>query len=219
MTYYDGFYLLLSLCCDKGMKVRALSPLHRKMGAAIREHRTSIGLTQEDFAERIECRIAYVGSVERGQQNIRISTLDLFFAGLNSQPRERPALAVKPQTTRQARIALLEYLAKTLGLTTPHFSPALGSSRSHEKAHDEAHDTVNPSERRILEACLTSSRSAPDLLRTLGYTSRTGNFKRGLNHLIRMGLLELIMPDRPRSKNQKYLLTDKGKAWLVASHI
>ncbi|MEI6875588.1 MAG: helix-turn-helix domain-containing protein, partial [Spirochaetota bacterium] len=47
------------------------------------ECRTALGLTQAELAARLECRIAYFGRAERGQQNIRISTLDLFFAALN----------------------------------------------------------------------------------------------------------------------------------------
>ena len=194
-----------------------------KRSSAIRECRTAFGLTRAALAARADFDVDYVGKVERGIQNINVFTLGLFIAALNAKPREVPPLSVPVPIPRPAGLALLETFAKGLGLSRSLVHSQIGtksdSSRSHEKAHDEAHDTVNPSELMILEACLTSSRSATDLLRTLGYTSRTGNFKRGLTHLIRMELLELIMPNRPRSKNQKYLLTDKGKAWLVASHI
>jgi len=86
--------------------------------------------------------------------------------------------------------------------------------KAHE-AHDEAHDPVSWSERRIMAACLAAPRSTPELLTTLGYTVRTGNFKRGLKNLIALNLLEMSMPDSPRSKNQMYRLTDKGRAWLA----
>ena len=201
------------------MKACVFSPLHRRIGAAIRECRTALGLTQGDLAARLDCRIAYVGPVERGQQNIRISTLDLFFAALNAEPSKVLRLFEMVPADRPAGIALLETLAKTLGLPAPHFTPVKGSSLNQGKAYDKAHDVLNRTEYRIMEACLASPRRAPDLVKSLGYTSRTGNFKRGLNRLIHMELLELIIPDRPRSKNQKYILTDKGKAWLVASHI
>ena len=201
------------------MKACVFSPLHRRIGAAIRECRTALGLTQAELAARLECRIAYFGPVERGQQNLRISTLDLFFAALNAEPSKVARLFEMEPADRPAGIALLETLAKTLGLPTPHFTPVRGSSSNQGKAYDKAHDVLNRTEYRIMKACLTSPRSAPDLVKSLGYTSRTGNFKLGLNRLIRMELLELIIPDRPRSKNQKYILTDKGKAWFAASHI
>jgi ATP-dependent DNA helicase RecG len=66
-----------------------------------------------------------------------------------------------------------------------------------------------------METCLVSPRSAPELLTALGYAARTGNFKRGLKHLITMALLEMSMPGKPRSKSQKYRLTDKGRAWMA----
>ena len=201
------------------MKACVFSPLHRRIGAAIRECRTALGLTQAELAARLECRIAYFGRVERGQQNIKISTLDLFFAALNAEPREVLRLFEMVPADRPAGIALLETLAKTLGLPAPHFTPVKGSSLNQGKAYDKAHDVLNRTEYRIMEACLASPRRAPDLVKSLGYTSRTGNFKRGLNRLIHMELLELIIPDRPRSRNQKYILSDKGKAWLVASRI
>ena len=62
-----------------------------------------------------------------------------------------------------------------------------------------------------MESCLASTRSTPELLTALGYAVRTGNFKRGLTRLIAMDLLEMSMPGKPRSKNQKYRLTAKGR--------
>ena len=88
--------------------------------------------------------------------------------------------------------------------------------KAHE-AHDEAHESISWSERRIMETCLVSPRSAPELLTALGYAARTGNFKRGLKRLIVMELMEMSMPGKPRSKGQKYRLTAKGRAWRAAS--
>lgn len=89
-----------------------------------------------------------------------------------------------------------------------------GQHKAHE-AYDEAHEPISLSERRIMAACLVSPQSSPELLTALGYTARTGNFKRGLKNLIALNLLEMNMPDTPRSKNQKYRLTEKGRTWLA----
>ncbi len=112
-------------------------------------------------------------------------------------------------------------------LPPPSRSPRSGAGKrkaydeayeAHDEAHethDEAHEPISWSERRIMETCLVSARCTPELLTALGYAARTGNFKRGLKRLIAMALLEMSMPGKPRSKNQKYRLTDKGRAWLA----
>lgn len=201
------------------MEARALSPLHRQIGAAIRECRTAFGLTRAALAARADLDVDYVGKVERGTQNINVFTLGLFIAALNAKPREVPPLSAPAPIPRPAGLALLQTFAKGLGLSRSLVHSQIGtkpgSSRIYEKAHDEAHDHVNPSERRILEACLTSARSASDIRKSLGFTTRTGNFKKGMNRLIRMELLEVSIPQRPRSKHQKYRLTDKGRAFLA----
>lgn len=79
------------------------------------------------------------------------------------------------------------------------------------KAHDEAHEPISWVERQIMEACHASSRSTSELLSVLGYAVRTGNFKRGLKRLIAVDLLEMSMPSKPRSRNQKYRLSAKGR--------
>ena len=78
-------------------------------------------------------------------------------------------------------------------------------------AHDEAHEPMTNVEERILASCVSEPRSTPELLHALGYKSRTGNFKRALTRLLDAGYLEMTMPDAPRSKKQKYRLTDRGR--------
>ncbi|MCX7047274.1 MAG: hypothetical protein NTX50_17530 [Candidatus Sumerlaeota bacterium] len=88
---------------------------------------------------------------------------------------------------------------------------AYEAHEAHEEAHEEAHVSISWSERRILEACLSSARSAPELLGALGYAMRTGNFKRGIKRLVSEQLLELTIPGKPRSKSQMYRLSAKGR--------
>ena len=83
----------------------------------------------------------------------------------------------------------------------------------HEGVHDGVHDDVTATARRIL-ACCSEAASTPELLTALGYTSRTRNFREGLSSLLEAGLLEMTIPSAPRSKNQRYRLTDKGQAYL-----
>ena len=80
------------------------------------------------------------------------------------------------------------------------------------EAHDadsEAHDGLNETERTILQACETA-KSASELLEILGYGSRTGNFKTALSGLLDIGLLVMTLPESPRSKSQKYVISSRG---------
>jgi ATP-dependent DNA helicase RecG len=79
------------------------------------------------------------------------------------------------------------------------------------EAHDEAHD-LSETEWAILKACRSAPQGVSDLLIVLGYKTRTGNFKKAMLRLEEsLSLLEKTLPDSPRSKNQKYRLTAKGK--------
>jgi len=85
---------------------------------------------------------------------------------------------------------------------------------AHDEAHDEAHE-LNETEITLLRACLNAPQSTTELLAALGYTTRTGNFKKALKRLLgELQGLEQTIPDAPRSKNQKYRLTANGKALL-----
>jgi len=88
----------------------------------------------------------------------------------------------------------------------------------HDEAHDEAHEPISDTERRILDLRSDEPRSTPVLLRSLGYQSRTGNYKRALGRPLDMGYLEMSVPAKPRSKNQKYRITEKGREMLRVSN-
>jgi len=86
-----------------------------------------------------------------------------------------------------------------------------GAQEAHDGAHDMKHEPMNNFERKILEFCSEEPKSAADLLESLGYKSRTGNFKRAISHLLNVGLLEMTIPSKPTSKKQKYRLTHKAR--------
>jgi transcriptional regulator with XRE-family HTH domain len=199
------------------MKERVHSDLHRQIGAAIRECRNALGLNQEAFAFRFGRRTPQFGKIERGAQDIRLLTLYNLLTALKKATLATP---VTSPSARPEGLALLQMFATALGLPPLRLIPPLASNVSVEKAHDKAHDAanepINRTEIRIMDACSSTSRTAPDLQKTLGYKSRTGNVSRGLRHLLDAGLLAMTMPSRPRSKNQKYRLTPKGKAYLAA---
>jgi ATP-dependent DNA helicase RecG len=79
----------------------------------------------------------------------------------------------------------------------------------HEEAHEEAHEELNETETIILKSCISAT-SSEELLKVLGYKTRTGNFKSALSNLLRLHLIEMTIPENPRSKSQKYVLTKEG---------
>jgi ATP-dependent DNA helicase RecG len=113
-----------------------------------------------------------------------------------------------------------EVAGEVTGEVSPEDGTKSGLSRAHEahdQAHDEAHVPIRDIERRILEICSESSKSTADLLNFLGYKSRTGNFKRAVSRLLEIGLIEMTVPTKPRSKQQKYRLTEKGQRLIQDS--
>lgn len=63
-------------------KTRALrkpsSPLTAILAANLRAFREEKSLSQEDFADICGLHRTYVGSVERGERNVTLSTLEVF---------------------------------------------------------------------------------------------------------------------------------------------
>ena len=54
----------------------------KKLGEAVRRRRESLALSQEQLAELVDCHRNYVGKIERGTQNLTISTLLRFASAL-----------------------------------------------------------------------------------------------------------------------------------------
>lgn len=54
------------------------SPLTAILAANIRAFREEKSLSQEDFADLCGLHRTYVGSVERGERNVTLSTLEVF---------------------------------------------------------------------------------------------------------------------------------------------
>ncbi|NIM78674.1 MAG: hypothetical protein GTO20_07785 [Candidatus Aminicenantes bacterium] len=76
---------------------------------------------------------------------------------------------------------------------------------------DTMQDTMKV--RKLLEACM-KEKSREQLQDALGLKNREHFRKEYLNPAIRAGLIELTIPDKPNSKNQKYRITEKGKIFL-----
>jgi Filamentation induced by cAMP protein Fic-like, C-terminal domain len=61
---------------------------------------------------------------------------------------------------------------------------------------------------------MVQDRKKEEILSFLGLTNKTGNFNRYIKTLIELGWLEWPIPEKPKSKRQKYKLTLKGRKLL-----
>jgi hypothetical protein len=64
--------------------------------------------------------------------------------------------------------------------------------------------------RKILFYCEVP-RSSSEIIKSVGLKMRTGTFIRTMNFLLGSGLLRYLIPDKPRSGKQRYVITEKGK--------
>ena len=55
----------------------------------------------------------------------------------------------------------------------------------------------------ILDFC-KEAKSVPEIMENFGFESRTSFRRKYLNALVEEGRLKMTMPDKPKSKNQKY---------------
>ena len=66
----------------------------------------------------------------------------------------------------------------------------------------------------ILIALSKNVFSSIELTTAIGYSQRTRNYRTSLNKLLVLGYIEMTIPRSPRSKNQKYRITIKGREYL-----
>jgi ATP-dependent DNA helicase RecG len=89
-----------------------------------------------------------------------------------------------------------------------------GVGQAHHEAHDEAHDELSAAEVSVLRFVADRSRNRREIGEHLGLESRSGHFYKAIDSLRNLGLIELTIPDKPRSKNQRMRITRQGRAWL-----
>jgi len=62
----------------------------------------------------------------------------------------------------------------------------------------------------ILKYCI-EPKTKYEILERIGLSKQTKNFKENIEPAIDVGLLAKTIPDRPKSKHQKYITTEMGK--------
>jgi len=78
----------------------------------------------------------------------------------------------------------------------------------------EAPAELSATDSAILKALTKLSLGRSSLLPLLGYTRPTGNYKKALEKLMMIGLIEMTIPDKPHSRLQKYQITEKGRKYF-----
>ncbi|UYU18458.1 MULTISPECIES: Fic family protein [Methanoculleus] len=66
----------------------------------------------------------------------------------------------------------------------------------------------------MLRTCVAET-SISELMDVTGRTNRTKFRNSVLKPMMQAGLIEMTVPDRPRSSNQKYRITERGRALLA----
>jgi len=84
----------------------------------------------------------------------------------------------------------------------------------HDGGHDGGHD-LSANEKRILAFCSNDPATSDEIHLNLGYKTRTRNVREALARLLARGLIEHTLPDKPKSKKQKYRITSSGKQVLI----
>ena len=65
----------------------------------------------------------------------------------------------------------------------------------------------------ILKGLTKEALGRSSLLPLLGYTRPTGNYKKALEKLMMIRLIEMTIPEKPNSRLQKYQITAKGRKY------
>jgi transcriptional regulator with XRE-family HTH domain len=58
--------------------------LQQRLGTAIRERRSALGYSQDTFADAISMHRAYYSSIERGERNLTLATMQRVAEGLET---------------------------------------------------------------------------------------------------------------------------------------
>lgn len=82
---------------------KPLSPLHEAFGRAVRQLRDEQGYTQEALGHKTGLHRNYIGGIERGEQNLTLTSIARLSKGLGCSGSELLALAEQLTPRRRGR--------------------------------------------------------------------------------------------------------------------
>ncbi|MEI6394939.1 MAG: ATP-binding protein [Verrucomicrobiota bacterium] len=103
---------------------------------------------------------------------------------------------------------------ETAGWVVVRFRPVAGKTIGEVTGEVGTKSGLSRDQVAILSKCLEEC-SLKDIMTLAGRSNRTKFRDQFVKPLLEAGLLEMTVPDKPKSRLQKYRLTDKGRAWLA----
>lgn len=79
-------------------------------------------------------------------------------------------------------------------------------------------EQVSEQVHKILSACKSGEKSKKELLAAVGLSNAYLNYQRHIVPLLGKKILEMTIPDKPKSRLQKYRLTEKGENLIESSN-
>jgi ATP-dependent DNA helicase RecG len=74
--------------------------------------------------------------------------------------------------------------------------------------------SLTPTAKKIVEICIGEPVSASEIAKQLKVQVNSGGFRKAITQLLNEGLIAYTMPDIPKSRLQKYTITNKGEQYL-----
>ena len=102
----------------------------------------------------------------------------------------------------------------TYFLTVLPINPEVSDLVSNQE-NDQVSDQENDQVKIILRYCITPH-SREEILTHIGLKNHFDNYKRHIKPIIDAGWIAMTIPDKPKSRNQQYLITQKGQETLNA---
>ena len=98
------------------------------------------------------------------------------------------------------------------GLEAPSEGISQLGSQLESELESELGSEPTPLQGRVLDLLVDGSMSKAELSRGLGQKQVSGPLHEAVRRLIANRMIEYMLPDKPRSRLQKYRLTEKGRA-------
>jgi ATP-dependent DNA helicase RecG len=83
---------------------------------------------------------------------------------------------------------------------------------AHDEVHDGVHDVESLAELHVLEFVADHAKPKSEIAMELGLSMRGRAIHRILEALLSKGFIEMTIPDKPNSRNQRYKITPLGNS-------
>lgn len=96
----------------------------------------------------------------------------------------------------------------------PEFLKELIPTEVQDGVYDQNLIFISQTEQKILQVINNQQSSLSKILTNFGYKVITRNIREALTRLLNLELIAYTIPEKPRSKHQKYKITQKGMRQL-----